>query len=335
MSRYSIGQHFILGFRGDHIPDWLKHFADQFSLAGVILFDYNCQTKEYDDNIKNPDQLMRLCTEIHQLPGRPLIYIDQEGGKVRRLKESKGFKPLPSQEAMNQFSKEERLFYLKPAFQEMKELGIDVNLAPVVDLNFNPENPDIGKVERSYSSQADKVIENFQLINQVACDTKVGLCLKHFPGLGGATVNSHWELTDISDSIDETQLQLFDQLVKEIFGHSTLVSHGMINQWDPEAPASISPIALAKLRASSVDALILTDDIQMHGLQKKMSTLEACKKALSHEVDLICLGNNILDEQDQMISLAQNLNNHFDSSETFLEKHNKTKNRLKCLRQLL
>src|SRR5437660_8496894 len=92
----SIGELFILGFFGKTIPAWLKEFAGRHSLGGVILFDYSCQTKEYDNNIDSPEQLRGLCAEISRLPSNPMVFIDQEGGLVRRLKDARGFKPLPS-----------------------------------------------------------------------------------------------------------------------------------------------------------------------------------------------------------------------------------------------
>src|SRR6266404_6127746 len=76
----SVGELFILGFFGKTLPAWLKEFAARFGLGGVILFDYSCQTKQYDNNIDSPAQVKRLCDEIAGLPSRPLVFIDQEGG---------------------------------------------------------------------------------------------------------------------------------------------------------------------------------------------------------------------------------------------------------------
>ena len=93
---HDIGELFILGFFGKTIPVWLKEFAGRYGLGGVILFDYSCQTRQYDNNIGSPEQVQRLCAEIAALPSSPMVFIDQEGGLVRRLKDSRGFAPLPS-----------------------------------------------------------------------------------------------------------------------------------------------------------------------------------------------------------------------------------------------
>src|SRR6185437_16543480 len=114
-----IGQLFILGFHGKAVPPWLKEFADRYGLGGVVLFDYSCQTKRYDNNIDSPEQLHKLCREISSLPSQPLIFIDQEGGLVRRLKDSKGFQPLPSQKEFNWLQKNEKERTLRASFAEL------------------------------------------------------------------------------------------------------------------------------------------------------------------------------------------------------------------------
>ena len=96
-----IGELFILGFYGKAVPAWLKAFAARYGLGGVILFDYSCRTLQYDNNIDSPEQLRRLCAEISLLPSAPMVFIDQEGGLVRRLKENRGFAPLPSAQDFN------------------------------------------------------------------------------------------------------------------------------------------------------------------------------------------------------------------------------------------
>src|ERR1700712_4854462 len=102
-----IGELFILGFFGKTIPAWLREFAERYGLGGVILFDYSWQTQKYDNNIESPEQVRRLCSEISRLPSSPMVFIDQEGGLVRRLKDSRGFKPLPSAREFNHLTSKE------------------------------------------------------------------------------------------------------------------------------------------------------------------------------------------------------------------------------------
>ena len=141
-----IGELFILGFFGKAVPAWLRDFAARYSLGGVILFDYSCQTKQYDNNIHSPAQLQSLCAEIADLPSRPLVFIDQEGGLVRRLKEGKGFAPLPSAKEFNLLVPRAKREILSKSFAEMRRLGSHYDFAPVIDVDYNADNPNIGKI---------------------------------------------------------------------------------------------------------------------------------------------------------------------------------------------
>jgi beta-N-acetylhexosaminidase len=119
-----IGELFILGFFGKTVPGWLKEFAARYGLGGVILFDYSCRTQAYDNNIESPEQVQRLCAEIAALPSGPMVFIDQEGGLVRRLKESRGFAPLPSAKEFNLLAPDQKRAILTASFAEMRRLGI-------------------------------------------------------------------------------------------------------------------------------------------------------------------------------------------------------------------
>ena len=306
------GELFILGFRGLEIPQWLLQFEKQFGLGGVILFDYNCQSKTYENNIQNPQQVKELCNKISALPSRPLIFVDQEGGKVRRLKESKGFAALPSALKMNTLPENERKRFLQSSFKELRQLGIDFNFAPVIDLNFNPANPDIGVHERSFSAVASEVELNTKLVNDAGLEHNLGLCLKHYPGLGGATANSHTDLTDLSDSINENQLDLFYKWGKQISGEAILISHGIVKQWDKILPVSMSKKALDHLRSRLPEALLISDDMQMQGLLKKLSSFESHIQGIKAGLDMLCIGNNLIAEDGDVLKSAVQLTTQKD-----------------------
>jgi beta-N-acetylhexosaminidase len=231
--------------------------------------------------------------------------VDQEGGKVRRLKEKLGFAPLPSALAFNALPSSEKKRIAEASFQEMRALGFHYDLAPVIDLNYNPENPDIGKVERSFSANPNEVRANFKILNAAAENIGLGLCLKHFPGLGAARVNSHEELTDISGTLRDEQLALFYELGREIHGGGVLVSHGLVREWDPHFPVSMSEVAIARLRHELPDAILMSDDLQMQGLQKLLPSKEACLQGLRAGLDLIIIGNNLIAEDERCLEYAR------------------------------
>lgn len=226
----------IIGFNSLTLPEDITQFYKRYGFAGIILFDYDCQTKSYSRNIKSFTQLQDLCGSIKQLAGSsencylqstasntPIICIDQEGGKVRRLKHHLGFKPLRSalaanpcnehSSAIDQVSTSAYRSELLESLREQKRLGIDVNLAPCIDLNLNPKNPDISADLRSYSSDPKKVLEFALLWCECAEKTGMGICFKHFPGLGSASVNTHHDIATVDQHHQPSELLIFHQVL--------------------------------------------------------------------------------------------------------------------------
>ena len=300
----TIGELFILGFFGKTVPSWLKEFAGRYGLGGVILFDYSCQTREYDNNIDSPEQLRALCAEIAALPSAPMVFIDQEGGLVRRLKDSRGFASLPSAKEFNHLAPDQKRAVLTASFAEMRRLGIHYDFAPVIDVDYNPDNPNIGRIKRSYSADIAEVKANALLASEVARAQRIGLCLKHFPGIGGAVVDSHQEFMDISDALRPEQEELFYSLAPKMFGDAVLVSHAIVRQWDSDNPMTLSAAGLGRLRRRLPDTLLVTDDMQMQGLQKAMGTREASLRSLKAGMDMVCIGNNLFDQEQEMATIA-------------------------------
>jgi beta-N-acetylhexosaminidase len=302
-----IGELFILGFFGKVLPAWLKEFAGRYGLGGVILFDYSCQTQQYDNNIETPEQVQGLCGEIARLPSVPMVFIDQEGGLVRRLKESRGFAPLPSAKEFNLLATDQKRKILAASFAEMRQLGIHYDFAPVIDVDYNPDNPNIGKVKRSYSADIAEVAANALLASEMARERRLGLCLKHFPGIGGAVVDSHQAFMDISDTLVPEQEELFYALAPKMFGDAVLVSHAIVRQWDTHHPMTLSAAGLGRLRKRLPDTLLITDDMQMQGLQKALGTREASLQSLKAGIDMLCIGNNLFDQEQEMAGIAEYL----------------------------
>jgi beta-N-acetylhexosaminidase len=300
-----VGELFILGFFGKTVPDWLKQFAARFGLGGVILFDYSVRTRQYDNNIESPGQVRALCEEIARLPSSPLLFIDQEGGLVRRLKDTRGFAPLPSAKDFNLLPRKDKRAILAASLHELRSLGIRYNFAPAIDVDYNPDNPNIGRIKRSYSADIGEVEANALLMSEVAREARIGLCLKHFPGIGGADVDSHRDFMDISDALYPEQEALFHALAPRMFGDAVLVSHAIVSQWDPDNPATLSPAAIGRLRAHLPETLLITDDMQMQGLQKALGTRAASLQSLRAGIDMLCIGNNLLDQEADMAGLAE------------------------------
>ena len=186
----------------------------------------------------------------------------------------------------------------------MRRLGIHYDFAPVIDVDYNPDNPNIGRIKRSYSADIAEVKANALLASEVARAQRIGLCLKHFPGIGGAVVDSHQEFMDISDALRPEQEELFYSLAPKMFGDAVLVSHAIVRQWDGDNPMTLSAAGLGRLRSRLPDTLLVTDDMQMQGLQKAMGTREASLRSLKAGMDMVCIGNNLFDQEQEMATIA-------------------------------
>lgn len=302
-----LGQRFILGFQGPTLPEWLVEFSERFGLGGVILFDYCLQSKSFDNNIHNPEQVRTLISGIKGLPGRPKIYVDQEGGKVRRFKEYKGFQALVSHQEYAKMEKLDRMNHLQRALAELKSLGVDVVLGPVIDVNYNPLSPDIGVYHRSFSGNINLVAECAHEWFEIARSCDLELCIKHYPGLGAAHQNSHHKLTNLSNCFHQEQEELFYQLLPNVPGSNILISHGVVDQWGKGLPLSVNPVAYRKIQERFSKANIITDDMQMRGLLDLMPLKEACFKALECGVGHICIGNNLMNQENEMLGLIEEL----------------------------
>jgi len=301
-----VGELFLLGFRGTEPPGWLGRFAAAHGLGGAILFDWDVATRRPGRNVESPGQVAALCDALHALPGRPLVFVDQEGGKVRRLKAERGFAELPAAADFARLPRAERLALAARACAEMKRLGIDFDLAPVADLDSRPDNPNLGALGRCFSADPEAVADNVRVWAEAAAAAGLGLCLKHWPGLGGARVDSHLALTDITGTFSDAQLALFD-LHRELPGGAILVSHGIVRDWDPERPVCVSAAALARLRERAPDALLISDDLQMQGLQQCLPALEAVEQAVRAGIDLLCICNNLLAQEAECEAAAERL----------------------------
>lgn len=300
-----VGECFVLGFRGFRVPAWLCEFERAHGLGGVVLFDWDAETRRAERNVKSPAQVRALCAELHALPSRPLVFVDQEGGRVRRLKPERGFAPLPSARELAALPEAEARALAERSFAEMRALGIDFDLAPVVDLDLRPDNPGIGALGRAFSADPAEVERCARIFGDAARAAGLGLCAKHWPGLGGAAVDTHLGVADLSDDVCEPQLALFDRLARALPGRAVLLSHGIVRQWQADRPVSVSAAAVAELRRrAGPDVLLLTDDLQMQGLQAFLPTRAACVEALRAGVDLVLLGNNLLRQEGECAEAA-------------------------------
>ncbi|TCD48127.1 glycoside hydrolase family 3 protein [Chlorobium sp. N1] len=296
--RLKIGQMLMVGFRGttlEDAPDVRRAIKHQ-KIGGVVLFDYDVPSRTPLRNITSPEQLRRLSGDLQERSDTPLfIAIDQEGGRVARLKPARGFPPSPSARSLGLLNDADstRKAALTTA-RTLRDAGITMDLAPVVDLDTNPLNPVIGKLERSYS--ADPAIVRRQATAVVRAFDSEGIVpvLKHFPGHGSSRADSHLGFTDVSESWRKIELEPYRRLFREGYPGAVMTAHVFNRRLDPKYPATLSRATLQGLLRGELGfrGVVLSDDMQMKAIADSYGLEEALRLAIEAGVDVLVFANN-------------------------------------------
>ena len=293
-----IGQMLMIGFRGFKLADAPEIRADimERQIGGVVLFDYDVPSHTPSRNISSPKQLSSLTLELQKITRVPLlIAIDQEGGKVNRLKPARGFPPSVSAQHLGQLNNADstRAAALQCA-RTLKAMHINLNLAPVADLNVNPDNPVIGKLGRSFSSDPAVVISNVNIICSTCQDEGIIPTLKHFPGHGSSTTDTHLDFTDITQSWSEKELEPYRALIASGYHDPIMTAHVFNGKLDPLYPATLSKAILNGILRTRLGfkGVIISDDMQMKAIADRYGLETAIRLAIDAGVDILLFGNN-------------------------------------------
>lgn len=294
-----LGQMILVGFRGTELTSQDSVYRDlkERNIAGVVLFDKDVITGNTNRNIENPTQLLQLSSDIiGNASTPPIIAVDQEGGLVSRLKESKGFPKSVSAEYLGNVDNEDSTqYYARLMAQEFMVVGTNTNFAPVVDVNTNPNNPVIGKLERSFSSDPEKVVEHAGYVIDEYSKEGVLSVLKHFPGHGSSTADSHLGFTDVTETWDEKELIPYRELFAEKEIHAVMTAHIFNAEIDSVWPATLSDITINGLLRDSLGfkGVVFSDDMQMDAISAEYGLETAIQQAINAGVDILIFGNNL------------------------------------------
>jgi beta-N-acetylhexosaminidase len=323
--RDKIGQMLIVGFEGNTLSSTDRFVArlSEYNLGGVILFDYNLQTNTYSKNIENSTQLIALTQslqhyteESNTLFNRPqlplIISIDYEGGEVCRLSTQKGFPPTLSAYELAKLDPEKARGEAVIMANTLKQLGINVNFAPTVDLNVNADNPVIAKRKRSFSSNPKKVVEYASMVIDAYQQANILPVLKHFPGHGSSSTDSHLGFVDVSNGWKACELYPFQALIQTMGNRAVVMTAHIVNhQLDKSGlPATLSNVILQQLLRKELgfDGVIISDDMQMKAISEHYGLEEALILAINAGVNMFIFGNQLIDipqEIDELITLIE------------------------------
>ena len=290
-----IGGILMVGFRGmsaDKNSPVVRDIRD-YNLGGVILFDADLQLKTNERNIRSPEQLAQLTGTLQSFAkNRLLISIDQEGGLVNRLKPAYGFPPTLSQQQLGERNDPEFTFQQASQLASaLKAAGINLNLAPVVDLAVNPQNF-IVKKERTFSSDPAQTVRQAGEFIRAHHDQGVMCTLKHFPGHGSSMADSHKDMTDVTETWREAELEPYRQLCKKT--DVVMTAHIFQRHLDPELPATLSKRIITGLLRNQIgyDGVVMTDDLCMKAIADHYGFEAALEYSLNAGADILLIANN-------------------------------------------
>jgi len=296
----------VAGFSGTKLGDDPVIIEEvQKGLGGIILFDRDLASGSTARNIESPTQVQSLISGLQKLSAQPLITaVDQEGGRVCRLKDDMGFYCMPSAQMLGSINDMVKTYNAASKNAEMlKRAGFNLDFAPVVDLNVNPGNPVIGALCRSYSADPKIVAAQADAFISAHGRYGIGCCLKHFPGHGSSTGDSHKGFVDVSGTWSEKELEPYKMLITEGNVTAIMTAHVFNKNLDPQYPATLSKAVITGLLREQLgfEGLIFSDDMQMGAIADNYGFDTAIIQAVNAGVDVLVLSNNSPNHNDPLI----------------------------------
>lgn len=295
-----VGRMIIVGLKGHDEKDAYNFFEENrnYPVGGIILYDEDITTiPSSPHNIRSPEQLKDFTKCLQDLSPDPLIIgIDQEGGKVNRLKKNYGFKDSTSMAAIGDIDDLERTATeSNRTVQTLKECGINLNFSPVLDLNITKENIITAK-ERAISSNPKTVTNHARIIINCHHENNVIAVGKHFPGQGSSIGDTHEGWVDVTNSWSKEELIPYKNLIDSNDILAVMTSHLFNKNLDAKYPATISKKIVDGLLRKKLNfkGVVISDDPQMKALSKKYSLKKLIELMINAGVDILCFGNNMI-----------------------------------------
>ena len=283
-----IGQMIVVGIEGYDLNDNTKSLIEKSKVGGVILFSNNVQDTNQLLNLLNSLKSVNLQNKI------PLfLSVDEEGGRVTRM--PKEFKKFPTNKAIGKINNEALSYKIGSTIAyEIGSFGFNMDFAPVLDVNSNPNNPVIGN--RSFGS-------NVNIVTRLGIQTMKGIqseniipVVKHFPGHGDTSVDSHLGLPSVNNDLKRLksfELVPFAEAIKNN-ADAVMIAHILLPKIDSENPSSLSKIIITDILRKDLNfnGVIITDDMTMGAIMKNYNIGEAAVKSVKAGTDivLVCHG---------------------------------------------
>jgi len=283
-----VGQMIIVGFQGttpENVDPALIQAIQNGKIGGLIFYDRNIQSRE---------QVKTLIAFFKNLNPGLFISLDEEGGEMQTLGASSGFKVFPSAQNMAKLPPDEAKALDTEMLHMIKEAGFNLVFGPVVDLNINPEGPEIGAMERSFSRDPAVVIQYAALYLEAAKEAGVLTALKHFPGNGSARGNTHHGLTDVTSTWEPVELDPYKAFIDNHMAQAIMTAHILDRKLDPNDPTTLSvPILQGLLRDKlGFQGVIVSGDLCMGAMVRDRSFEEIVILSISAGCNIVLFSLN-------------------------------------------
>ncbi|WP_158233967.1 beta-N-acetylhexosaminidase [Sporosarcina sp. P34] len=320
-----LGQLILMGVQGPQLNSVAKRFIQDRHVGGIILFKRN---------FVSVSQSLSLINDLKQANANaktPLfISADEEGGRVTRL--PKELVRTPSNRKIGQVENGKYAYDVGELIgRKMSAFGLNMNFAPVLDVDSNPNNPVIG--DRSYGHDA-------QLVSKAGIEQAKGLMsqhvipvVKHFPGHGDTSVDSHIDLPVIKhtkERLKNVELYPFKQAI-EGGVNAIMVGHLLVEAYDPKTPASFSKIIISDLLRDELqfDGVVITDDLVMGAIEKNYTIEDAAVQSIVAGGDILLVGHKYT-PVDELLTALQTAMREGDITE---QRINQSVERILLLKQ--
>ena len=290
---HKIGQMLLIGLKGTSADTASEFYKDikEGKIGGITMYEANLTPTNTEENLR-----AMISTYQAAAPIPLFVAITQEGGQVNRLKPKYGFLPMPSAEYLgNLDDPDSTKYYADNIAFTLSRLGINLNFAPVVDI-YMATNPVLGSRQRTFSSDPARIIKHARQFILSHNYFKVNTVLKHFPGHGSSTTDSHLGLTDVSKTWHKEELAPYRELIKEGLVRAIMTAHIVNENLDNERlPATLSKKIITGLLRKDLgfNGVVFSDDMNMKAISSEYGLKQSIEMSINAGVDVLLFSGNI------------------------------------------
>ena len=306
-----IGQMIMVGIKG-HDREAAYNFFErnhQYHVGGIILYDEDITTNPPSlHNIRSQQQLSSFTNHLQEFSSNPLLIgIDQEGGKVNRLKEVYGFPKTVSWSKLGKINDLKKTELESNSIaRSLNQCGINLNFSPVLDLDLSKNNI-ISQKDRAISSDPKIVYKHAKVLMKSHQDHGIIPVGKHFPGQGSSLGDTHQDWVDVSSTWSELELWPYNKLIQSNSISALMTSHLYNKNLDNQYPATLSKEIINNLLRTKMNfkGVVISDDPQMKAISRRYNLEKVIELMICAGVDIFCFGNNLVYDQNIVKKIHQ------------------------------